>query len=206
MYERYIKRIIDFVIVFCVLLVIWPFLLVIIVLLLVFNEGAGAFFTQERPGYKGKIFKIIKFKTMNERRGADGNLLPDVQRITKFGRIVRKLSLDELPQLFNVLKGDMAIIGPRPLLTQYLSLYSKEQLRRHDVRPGITGWAQCNGRNNISWTKKFELDVWYVDHLSFKLDCRIVLITIMKVLKRADIDNETISEKHYTTPLFDGTN
>ena len=123
---------------FCVLLVIWPFLLVIIVLLLVFNEGAGAFFTQERPGYKGKIFKIIKFKTMNERRGADGNLLPDVQRITKFGRIVRKLSLDELPQLFNVLKGDMAIIGPRPLLTQYLSLYSKEQLRRHDVRPGIT--------------------------------------------------------------------
>lgn len=206
MYERYIKRIIDFVIVFCVLLVIWPFLLVIIVLLLVFNEGAGAFFTQERPGYKGKIFKIIKFKTMNERRGADGNLLPDVQRITKFGRIVRKLSLDELPQLFNVLKGDMAIIGPRPLLTQYLYLYSKEQLRRHDVRPGITGWAQCNGRNNISWTKKFELDVWYVDHLSFKLDCRIVLITIMKVLKRADIDNETISEKHYTTPLFDGTN
>ena len=206
MYERYIKRIIDFVIVFCVLLVIWPFLLVIIVLLLVFNEGAGAFFTQERPGYKGKIFKIIKFKTMNERRGADGNLLPDVQRITKFGRIVRKLSLDELPQLFNVLKGDMAIIGPRPLLTQYLSLYRKEQLRRHDVRPGITGWAQCNGRNNISWTKKFELDVWYVDHLSFKLDCRIVLITIMKVLKRADIDNETISEKHYTTPLFDGTN
>ena len=206
MYERYIKRIIDFVIVFCVLLVIWPFLLVIIVLLLVFNEGAGAFFTQERPGYKGKIFKIIKFKTMNERRGADGNLLPDVQRITKFGRIVRKLSLDELPQLFNVLKGDMAIIGPRPLLKQYLSLYSKEQLRRHDVRPGITGWAQCNGRNNISWTKKFELDVWYVDHLSFKLDCRIVLITIMKVLKRADIDNETISEKHYTTPLFDGTN
>ena len=206
MYERYVKRIIDFVIVFCVLLVIWPFLLVIIVLLLVFNEGAGAFFTQERPGYKGKIFKIIKFKTMNERRGADGNLLPDVQRITKFGRIVRKLSLDELPQLFNVLKGDMAIIGPRPLLTQYLSLYSKEQLRRHDVRPGITGWAQCNGRNNISWTKKFELDVWYVDHLSFKLDCRIVLITIMKVLKRADIDNETISEKHYTTPLFDGTN
>ena len=206
MYERYIKRIIDFVIVFCVLLVIWPFLLVIIVLLLVFNEGAGAFFTQDRPGYKGKIFKIIKFKTMNERRGADGNLLTDVQSITKFGRIVRKLSLDELPQLFNVLKGDMAIIGPRPLLTQYLSLYSKEQLRRHDVRPGITGWAQCNGRNNISWTKKFELDVWYVDHLSFKLDCRIVLITIMKVLKRADIDNETISEKHYTTPLFDGTN
>lgn len=157
MYERYIKRIIDFVIVFCVLLVIWPFLLVIIVLLLVFNEGAGAFFTQERPGYKGKIFKIIKFKTMNERRGADGNLLPDVQRITKFGRIVRKLSLDELPQLFNVLKGDMAIIGPRPLLTQYLSLYSKEQLRRHDVRPGITDGHNVMvviisvGQRNLNW-------------------------------------------------------
>ncbi len=205
-YERYIKRSIDFLIVLCILLVIWPFLLVIFVLLLIFNEGAGAFFTQDRPGYRGKIFKIIKFKTMNERRGADGKLLPDVQRITKFGGIVRRLSLDELPQLFNVLKGDMAIIGPRPLLIQYLPLYSKEQARRHDVRPGITGWAQCNGRNNISWIKKFELDVWYVDHVSFKLDCKIVWITAMKVLKRADIENDTVSEKQYTTPLFDGTN
>lgn len=206
MYEKHIKRIIDFVIVLCVLLGIWPFMLIITILLLVFNEGAGAFFTQERPGYKNQIFKIIKFKTMNERKGPDGKLLPDVQRITKFGRIVRKLSLDELPQLFNVLKGDMAIIGPRPLLVEYLLLYSSEQARRHDVRPGITGWAQCNGRNNISWTKKFELDVWYVDHVSFKLDCKIVWITVMKVLKGADIDNETVSEKQYTTPLFDGTN
>lgn len=206
MYQRFFKRIIDFTIVLSVLLVIWPILLVITILLLIFNEGAGAFFTQERPGYKGKVFKIIKFKTMNERKGPDGKLLPDVQRITKFGGIVRKLSLDELPQLFNVLKGDMSIIGPRPLLVQYLPLYSKEQARRHDVRPGITGWAQCNGRNNISWTKKFELDVWYVDHISFALDCKIVWQTAMKVIKRADIDNETVENKQYTTPLFDGTN
>lgn len=206
MYKNFLKRFFDFVIVLCVLLLIWPFLLIITILLLIFNEGAGAFFTQERPGYKGNIFKIIKFKTMNERKDADGKLLPDVQRITKFGSIVRKLSLDELPQLINVLKGDMAIIGPRPLLVQYLPLYSKEQARRHDVRPGITGWAQCNGRNNISWTKKFELDVWYVDHISFALDCKIVWQTAMKVLKRADIDNDNVEEKLYTTPLFDGTN
>lgn len=206
MYERHVKRILDFVIVFCVLLIIWPLMLIIIILLLIFNEGAGAFFTQERPGYKNQLFKIIKFKTMNERKEADGKLLPDVQRITKFGKIIRKLSLDELPQLFNVLKGDMAIIGPRPLLVEYLSLYSSEQVRRHDVRPGITGWAQCNGRNNISWTKKFELDVWYVDHISFMLDCRIVWMTAIKVLRRTDINNETVSEKKHTTPLFDGTN
>lgn len=206
MYERYIKRCLDFVIVFGVLLVIWPFLLIVTILLLFFNEGAGAFFTQERPGYKGKVFKIIKFKTMNERKGPDGKLLPDVQRITKFGAIVRNLSIDELPQLFNVLKGDMAIIGPRPLLVQYLPLYSKEQARRHDVRPGITGWAQCHGRNNLTWTKKFELDVWYVDHVSFKTDCQVVWTTAMKVLKRADIDNDNVENKQYTTPLFDGTN
>lgn len=206
MYERYIKRCLDFVIVFGVLLVIWPFLLIVTILLLFFNEGAGAFFTQERPGYKGKVFKIIKFKTMNERKGPDGKLLPDVQRITKFGAIVRNLSIDELPQLFNVLKGDMAIIGPRPLLVQYLPLYSKEQARRHDVRPGITGWAQCHGRNNLTWTKKFELDVWYVDHVSFKTDCQVVWTTAMKVLKRADIDNDKVENKQYTTPLFDGTN
>lgn len=206
MYKNFFKRLLDFVIVFCVLAVIWPFLLLITVLLLIFNEGAGAFFTQERPGYKGKVFKIIKFKTMNERKGPDGKLLPDVQRITKFGGFVRRLSLDELPQLINVLKGDMAIIGPRPLLVEYLPLYNAEQARRHDVRPGITGWAQCNGRNNLSWTKKFELDVWYVDHLSFALDCRIVWITAMKVLKRADIDNETVEDKKYTTPLFNGKN
>lgn len=206
MYEKYLKRILDFIIVLCVLLIIWPILLIITLLLLIFNEGAGAFFTQERPGYKGKVFKIIKFKTMNERRGADGNLLPDVQRITKFGNFVRKFSIDELPQLFNVLKGDMSIIGPRPLLVQYLPLYSKEQARRHDVRPGITGWAQCNGRNNISWTEKFKLDVWYVDNISFATDCKIVWTTALKVLKRADIENDTVEDKQYTTPLFDGTN
>ncbi|KIP60238.1 sugar transferase [Prevotella pectinovora] len=206
MYEKYIKRCLDFIIVLCVLLLIWPFLLIVTILLLFFNEGAGAFFTQERPGYKGKVFKIIKFKTMNERKGPDGKLLPDVQRITKFGAIVRNLSIDELPQLFNVLKGDMAIIGPRPLLVQYLPLYSKEQARRHDVRPGITGWAQCHGRNNLTWTKKFELDVWYVDHVSFKTDCQVVWTTAMKVLKRADIDNDKVENKQYTTPLFDGTN
>lgn len=206
MYERYIKRCLDFIIVLAVLLVIWPFLLIVTVLLLFFNEGAGAFFTQERPGYKGKIFKIIKFKTMNERKGPDGKLLPDVQRITKFGAMVRNMSIDELPQLLNVLKGDMAIIGPRPLLVQYLPLYSKEQARRHDVRPGITGWAQCHGRNNLTWTKKFELDVWYVDHVSFKTDCQVVWTTAMKVLRRADIDNDNVENKQYTTPLFDGTN
>lgn len=206
MYAKYIKRFLDFVIVLFTLLIIWPILLIITVLLVFFNEGAGAFFTQKRPGYKGKIFKIIKFKTMNERKDDKGVLLPDVQRITKFGGIVRKLSLDELPQLLNVLKGDMAIIGPRPLLVEYLPLYSKEQARRHDVRPGITGWAQCNGRNNLSWTKKFEMDVWYVDHVSFLLDCKIVWITIKKVLKRTDIDNDESGEKKYTVPLFNGHN
>ena len=206
MYKNFLKRVLDFIIVLCVLLVIWPFLLIVTILLLIFNEGAGAFFLQERPGYKGKPFKIIKFKTMNEKKGPDGKLLPDVQRITKFGSFVRKMSIDELPQLINVLKGDMAIIGPRPLLMQYLPLYSKEQARRHDVRPGITGWAQCHGRNNLSWTKKFELDVWYVDHVSFKTDVEIVWTTAMKVLKHADIDNENVEEKKYTTPLFDGTN
>lgn len=206
MYERYIKRGLDFAIVLAVLLVIWPFLLIVTILLLIFNDGAGAFFTQERPGYKGKIFKIIKFKTMNEKRGPDGKLLPDVQRITRFGAIVRNISIDELPQLLNVLKGDMAIIGPRPLLVQYLPLYSKEQMRRHDVRPGITGWAQCHGRNNLSWTKKFELDVWYVDHVSFKTDCEVIWTTIKKVLTRADINNELVGNQQYTTPLFDGTN
>ena len=206
MYKNFLKRVFDFIIVLCVLLVIWPLLLIVTILLLIFNEGAGAFFLQERPGYKGKPFKIIKFKTMNEKKGPDGKLLPDVQRITKFGSFVRNMSIDELPQLINVLKGDMAIIGPRPLLMQYLPLYSKEQARRHDVRPGITGWAQCHGRNNLSWTKKFKLDVWYVDHVSFKTDVEIVWTTAMKVLKHADIDNENVEEKKYTTPLFDGTN
>lgn len=206
MYKNCVKRILDLLIVTCVLLIIWPFLLIVTVLLWLFNDGAGAFFTQERPGYKGKIFRIIKFKTMNEKRDSEGNLLPDRKRITKFGAIVRNLSIDELPQLINVFIGDMSIIGPRPLLVQYLPLYSAEQARRHDVRPGITGWAQCHGRNNLSWTKKFELDVWYVDHVSFKMDCEIIWLTLKKVLKRSDIDNEIVGDKQYTTPLFNGEN
>lgn len=191
MYKYFFKRLIDFLIVFNVLLVIWPILLIITIGLHLANKGAGIFFTQERPGKKGKIFKVIKFKSMTDERDADGNLLPNELRITPIGAFIRKTSIDELPQLFNVLKGDMALIGPRPLLVDYLPLYSREQARRHDVRPGITGWAQVNGRNAISWTKKFELDVWYVDHLSFLLDVRIVCMTIMKVLKRADINSST---------------
>ncbi len=206
MYKHCIKRCLDLAIVLCTLCVIWPFLLIVTILLLVCNNGAGAFFFQERPGFKGKTFKIIKFKTMNEKKDANGNLLPDVQRITKVGAIIRKFSIDELPQLLNVLKGDMALIGPRPLLVQYLPLYSKEQARRHDVRPGITGWAQCHGRNNLSWTKKFELDVWYVDHVSFTTDCKVIWTTLMKVLKHADINNETATDSKYTTPLFNGRN
>ena len=206
MYKHFFKRIIDFFIVLCVLLIIWPFLLIVTILLLIFNEGAGASFLQERPGYKGKPFKIIKFKTMNEKKGPDGKLLPDVQRITKFGRFVRNTSIDELPQLINVLKGDMAIIGPRPLLMQYLPLYSAEQSRRHDVRPGITGWAQCHGRNNLSWTKKFELDVWYVDHISFITDVKVVWTTAKKVVLRKDIENDNVENKQFTTPLFNGKN
>lgn len=202
MYERYIKRIIDFIIVFCVLLVIWPFLLVIIVLLLLFNEGAGAFFFQERPGKGGKIFRVIKFKTMTDECDADGQLLPDADRLTKVGRFVRSISIDELPQLINVLKGDMALIGPRPLLPQYLPLYSKEQARRHEVRPGITGWAQVNGRNAISWTKKFELDVWYVDHISFFLDLKIIFLSMRKVFMRDGIN----SENDATMEDFNGNN
>ena len=161
MYKYFFKRLIDFLIAFCALSVIWPILLAVTVWLHFANKGAGAFFLQERPGKGGKIFKVIKFKTMTDERDADGNLLPDVQRLTKVGKFVRSTSVDELPQLINVLKGDMALIGPRPLLPRYLPLYSKEQYRRHEVRPGITGWAQVNGRNNLSWTRTFELDVWY---------------------------------------------
>lgn len=190
MYKFFFKRIMDFTIVFYVLLIIWPILLLITIWLHFANKGAGAFFTQERPGKNGKIFKVIKFKSMTDERDESGNLLPNEQRITKVGAFIRKTSIDELPQLFNVLKGDMALIGPRPLRVDYLPLYSKEQARRHEVRPGITGWAQVNGRNAISWTKKFELDVWYVDHISFLLDVKIVYMTILKVLKRADINSE----------------
>lgn len=191
MYKSLFKRVIDFILVFVVLAVIWPILLFVALWLHFANKGAGAFFMQERPGKGGRIFKVIKFKTMTDERDAAGNLLSDAERLTKVGRFVRSTSIDELPQLFNVLKGDMALIGPRPLLPQYLPLYSKEQARRHEVRPGITGWAQVNGRNAISWTKKFELDVWYVDHCSFSLDLKIVFMTIKKVLCRADINTTT---------------
>lgn len=188
MYKHFFKRVLDFGISLVALICISPILLLVTIWLHFANKGAGAFFFQERPGLKGKIFKIIKFKSMTDERDAEGNLLPNDQRITKVGMFVRKTSLDELPQLFNVLKGDMALIGPRPLMPRYLELYSKEQMRRHDVRPGITGWAQVNGRNNITWTKKFEFDVWYVDHVSMWLDIKIIWMTIMNVLRRKDIE------------------
>lgn len=202
MYKNCIKRLLDFSIGFVALLIIWPVLLCITLWLHFANKGAGAFFTQERPGKDGKIFKVIKFKTMTDERDADGNLLPDEMRLTKVGKFVRSTSIDELPQLINVLKGDMSIIGPRPLLPQYLPLYSPEQARRHEVRPGITGWAQCHGRNAISWTEKFKLDVWYVDNISFLTDAKVVFITAKKVLFREDINSATAATMEY----FDGTN
>lgn len=206
MYQHFFKRLFDFLLSLLAIVCLSPLFLVLIVLLYFANEGAGVFFLQERPGYKGHIFKVVKFKTMNEKRDADGNLLPDLLRITKVGRFVRAASLDELPQLFNVLKGDMALIGPRPLLKQYLSLYSVEQMRRHDVRPGISGWAQVNGRNNLSWGEKFKLDVWYVDHVSFVLDVRIIFMTLMKVFIRESINNTNAASINITEPNFDGTN
>lgn len=202
MYKNFFKRLIDFILVLCVLLVIWPILLIITVWLHFANKGAGAFFLQERPGMNGKIFKVIKYKTMTDERDAEGNLLPDADRLTKVGRFVRSTSIDELPQLINVLKGDMALIGPRPLLPQYLPLYSPEQARRHEVRPGITGWAQVHGRNAISWTKKFEYDVWYVDHCSLWLDIKIIFLTIKKVFAREGISSKTSS----TMEAFTGEN
>lgn len=197
-----VKRLLDTLIVLFTLLIIWPILLLIIIFLHFANKGAGVFFTQDRTGKDARIFKAIKFKTMTDERDAEGKLLPDEVRLTKVGRIVRSLSIDELPQLFNVLKGDMALIGPRPLLPKYLPLYSKEQFRRHEVRPGITGWAQVNGRNNISWQKKFELDVWYVDNLSFALDTKIFFLTIKKVFMREDISKDGMA----TTEPFNGHN
>ena len=188
MYKHYCKRFFDFWISLIALVIISPILLMITIWLHFANKGAGAFFTQDRPGKDGKIFKVIKFKTMTDKRDAEGNLLPDAERLTKVGKFVRSTSIDELPQLINVLKGDMALIGPRPLLVQYLPLYSPEQARRHEVRPGISGWAQCHGRNAISWTEKFKLDVWCVDHVSLMTDLKVIWITIMKVLKRADIN------------------
>lgn len=202
MYKEYLKRIADLIIVLWVLVIIWPTLLAITLWLHFANKGAGAFFLQERPGKNGKIFRVIKFKTMTDERDTDGNLLPDERRLTKVGKFVRTTSIDELPQLINVLKGDMALIGPRPLLSQYLSLYNKEQARRHDVRPGITGWAQVNGRNAISWSKKFELDVWYVDHCSFLLDLKILFLTIKKVFAREGISSDT----SVSMEIFTGNN
>lgn len=193
---------IDLILVFVVLTFIWPMLLFITLWLHFANKGDGALFMQERPGKYGKIFRVIKFKTMTDERSVEGCLLPDAERLTRVGRFVRSTSIDELPQLINVLKGDMALIGPRPLLPQYLSLYSKEQARRHEVRPGITGWAQVNGRNAISWSKKFELDVWYVDHCSFLLDFKIILMTIKKVFVKEGINSDT----SVTMEAFTGNN
>ena len=202
MYKRYLKRILDFNIALVALVCLSPLLLMVTVWLIFANKGAGAFFLQERPGKKAKIFKIVKFKTMTDERDGDGKLLPDAQRLTRVGKFVRSTSIDELPQLLNVLKGDMALIGPRPLLVQYLPLYTPEQSRRHEVRPGITGWAQCHGRNAISWTEKFKLDVWYVDHLSFKTDVQIIVDTIKSVLHREGISHEG----QVTMEEFNGTN
>ena len=202
LYRDYIKRMLGFLIALIALICLSPLLLVVTIWLHFANKGAGAFFVQERPGKNGRIFKIIKFKTMTDERDDDGKLLPDEVRLTRVGRFVRSTSIDELPQLFNVLVGDMALIGPRPLLVQYLSRYSPEQARRHEVRPGITGWAQCNGRNAISWAEKFKLDVWYVDHLSFVNDVKIVLKTICSVLRRDGISEDG----HATMHDYDGTN
>ena len=202
MYKHFFKRVFDFSISLIALVCLSPILLIITLWLHFANKGAGAFFFQERPGKDAKIFKVIKFKTMTDERDTEGNLLPDEVRLTKVGKFVRSTSIDELPQLINVLKGDMALIGPRPLMPAYLPLYSKEQARRHEVRPGISGWAQCHGRNNISWTEKFKLDVWYVDHLSLWVDIKIIWITVMKVLKRADVNNYAAA----TMYPFDGTN
>lgn len=202
MYKHFFKRVIDFTIALIALLCIGWFLIIVAIWLHFANKGAGVFFLQERPGKDEKIFKVIKFKTMTDEKDENGNLLPDAQRLTKVGKFVRSTSIDELPQLLNVLKGDMALIGPRPLRVHYLPLYSPEQHRRHEVRPGISGWAQCHGRNNISWTEKFKLDVWYVDHLTLMTDIKVILITIKKVLFREDVNNEAAT----TMYPFDGTN
>lgn len=202
LYRDFFKRGTDVAVSGLTLLVLAVPLAAVTVWLHFANRGAGAFFLQERPGKDGRIFRVVKFKTMTDERDAEGRLLPDAGRLTGVGRFVRSASVDELPQLWNVLKGDMSLIGPRPLLVQYLPLYSPEQARRHEVRPGITGWAQCHGRNAISWQKKFELDVWYVDHISFATDCRIIRTTILKVLRRADISSGTSA----TMEPFSGNN
>jgi len=202
LYRDFFKRGLDIAVSGTALLVLSVPLAAVIVWLHFANKGAGAFFFQERPGKNGKIFHVVKFKTMTDERDGEGKLLPDADRLTKVGRFVRSTSIDELPQLWNVFIGDMSLIGPRPLLVQYLPLYSPEQARRHEVRPGITGWAQCHGRNAISWRKKFELDVWYVDHISFVTDCKVVLTTLKKVLGREDINSATSA----TMEFFNGNN
>jgi undecaprenyl phosphate N,N'-diacetylbacillosamine 1-phosphate transferase len=199
LYRNYLKRSIDLIVslvAFCLLL---PLFIVVTALLFIANQGSP-FFVQPRPGKNGRIFRLVKFKTMNDKKDAAGNLLSDADRLTGIGKFIRKTSLDEIPQLINVIKGEMSLIGPRPLLVEYLPLYNDTQKRRHDVRPGITGWAQVNGRNAIGWKEKFELDVWYVDHVSFRLDCKIILFTLMKVVK-----SEGVSQQgHATMPKFDG--
>lgn len=203
MYKSFFKHLLDFAIALLALLLIGWLLLIIALLMAIANKGAGAFFLQERPGKNGTIFKVIKFKSMTDERDAEGNLLPNEQRITKVGRFIRKFSIDELPQLVNVFKGDMSFVGPRPLVPRYLELYSPEQARRHEVRPGITGWAQVNGRNSISWTEKFKLDVWYVDHCSFLLDLKIIWMTVVNVLSGKGIDS---GDGKVGAVGFDGTN
>ena len=206
MYNHFFKRFFDFLIALAALLLIGWLLIIVAIWLHFANKGAGAFFTQDRPGKAGKIFHVIKFKTMTDERDAEGKLLPDAERLTKVGRLMRLLSIDELPQLINVFKGDMALIGPRPLLPQYLPLYTPEQARRHEVRPGITGWAQVHGRNHLKLSKKFELDVWYVDHCSLWLDIKIIWMTVMNVLKRSDVgegagDMKDVDDLHFTERL-----
>ena len=203
MYKHFFKRVLDLIISGVALLLIGWLLLLIAIFLHFANKGAGAFFQQERPGKGGRIFKVIKFKSMTDERDAEGNLLPGEQRITKIGKFIRKYSIDELPQIINVFKGDMSFVGPRPLMPRYLALYSPEQARRHEVRPGITGWAQVNGRNSITWTEKFKLDVWYVDHCSFLLDIKIIFKTILNVLTHKGIDS---GEGKVGDIGFDGTN
>lgn len=202
MYKLFLKRFLDILISGIALICIGWFILLVAVFLHLANRGAGAFFFQERPGKNEKLFKVIKFKTMTDERDAKGMLLPDAQRLTKIGKIVRSSSIDELPQLINVFRGDMSLVGPRPLLVQYLPLYNEEQKRRHEVRPGISGWAQCHGRNAISWTEKFKLDVWYVDHCTLWIDIKVIFITIKNVLMRKDINSATAA----TMEAFNGSN
>jgi undecaprenyl phosphate N,N'-diacetylbacillosamine 1-phosphate transferase len=201
-YRFLLKPIFDFLIAFFIVILISPLLIIVTISLHLANEGAGSFFIQERPGKDGRIFKVVKFKTMTDERDDNRKLLSDELRLTKIGKFIRSTSIDELPQLFNVLKGDMSLIGPRPLMVKYLPLYSPEQARRHEVRPGMTGWAQCHGRNAISWKEKFELDVWYVDHVSFITDVKIVILSIVKILKREGINSATSA----TMEAFTGNN